>query len=326
MTNFTFIILVVLLLIPSHVIAQDHVLQVVAESAFVRAAPSEDAEPAASVFANDSLVAVGRNIDGLWLEVRRPGRQTSIGWIARELVALTFDVAELPITDITTGLTGSSPVVDTGFAILTIGEISLRAAPNRDSATLATLPLNLTLPIVARTPDRLWLQINYRGTVGWVPEFLTRTHANLDAVAIAPEYAADPRYSPFDIITPARQIAQIDRLVSWITPINTTAAAVADYWRLMRLGETLECRPPVGNYADYPYTQQDVYELPELRRQMRLLRQAVDDVNASIEAMRRCGVYTDSQIEAAYADAVSATGIFNLILRRMQTLREQIAE
>jgi hypothetical protein len=141
-----------------------------------------DANPAATVFENDSQVAVGRNNDRRWLEVRRPGRQNKLGWIARPLISGTFEVARLPMTDLTTGVVGPEPVVDTGIAVLTIDEIFLLSAPDRAAPQLAVIEVFLTLPVVERTPDRLWLKVNYRGTIGWIPEFRTGTSAHLDLV------------------------------------------------------------------------------------------------------------------------------------------------
>jgi len=308
------------------VFAQDqreYVLQVVAESAFLRALPDAESEAVASVFANDSLIAVGRNIDGEWLEVRRPGRRTG-GWIARELTAFTFAVGALPLTDLTTGLVGDDPVVDTGLSILTISEGFLRATPYRHGTQLDIIPVNLTLPVIERTPDNQWLKINFRGTVGWLAEFETRTSGDLSLIPVSPEYAADPEYAPFAIIPPEVQLAQITDLVNYLQPIATVTADVVHYWKMLSRGETMECLPPAGNYDDYPAAPQDITELPELRQQRRLLTQAITAINESIVAMMRCGVYTESEISRAYADAINAQAIFRLILTRMDNLRAKL--
>lgn len=299
-------------------------VQVAVESAYVREAPTTDARPTVSVFANSSYVAIGRNIDGTWLEIRRPGQQSSLGWIARAVVLLTFDVGQLPLTDTATGLTGPEPVTDTGFALLTIDEIALRTHPDRGAQVLAYVSAFLTLPVLERTPDNQWLRVNYRGVVGWVPQFLTSTRADLQRIPVSPEFAGDARYAAFATITPERQLAQLNRLVSFISPLSQTAADVAFYWQLMTQGETLECRPPAGQYAYFAITPQDVAELPELRQQDRLLRQAVDDLNLSIELMRPCGVYTDQQMRRAYAKALNARGIFQRMTGRMEALQSRI--
>jgi hypothetical protein len=301
-------------------------LSVIAASAHVRAAPTTDATLVASVFANDNLIAVGRNIDGTWLEVRRPGRQGNIGWIDRDLVLATFDVGQIPITDSTTGLLGTEPVTDTGFSILTIDEIPLRSNPDRSAPIREHIPVYLTLPIIERTPNNQWLKVNYRGIVGWVPQFQISTRSDLAKVPLSAAYASDTRYTAIATITPEQQLAQIERLFGYIQPINQTAADVSFYWQSMSLGETLECRPPAGNYAYFSITAQDVLELPELRQQERLLYLAIDDLNAAIEAMQPCGVYVERQVREAYANALSAQGIFAGIIRRMENIQLRILD
>jgi hypothetical protein len=320
-----FLCILSLLLLTSALHAQDttFVLQVVADSAFIRTAPDVESQEIASVFENDNLVAVGRNIDGTWLEVRRPGRKDTVGWIHRDVALFTFEVAKLPITDLTTGLTGANAVVDSGVSVLTIGEIVLRMEPDRESGEITILPVNLTLPVVERTPDRLWLKVNYRGTVGWIAEFLTSTTADIQSVAISPEFIAS-NITGFAIVAPEVQIAQIDRMLAWIAEMDGIAGQVSPYWTLLSSGETMECVPPAGNYQYYPYTPQDVSELPELRRQVRILEQAIDDLNASIEVMKRCGVYLDRDIRSAYADVINAQTIFDVVEEQMNNLKERI--
>lgn len=321
-----FFSILALLLLTSAIHAQDStafVLQVIADSAYIRAAPDQEAEAVSSVFENDNLVAVGRNIDGLWLEVRRPGRQDTVGWIYREVALFTFEVARLPITDLTTGLTGADPVVDSGVSVLTIGEANLRTDPDRESADVGVIPVNLTLPVLERTPDRLWLKVNYRGTTGWIAEFLTSTTADIQSVTVSLEYGG-VNIGAFEVIPPEVQLAQIDRLLAWIADMDGIAGQVSPYWTLLSSGETMECVPPAGNYPYYAYTPRDVAELPELRRQVRILGQAIDDLNASIESMRRCGVYLDKDIRLAYANVINAQTIFDVVEVQMNNLKERI--
>ncbi len=316
-----------LLLTSTLVSAQDtfaYTVQVIVESAYIRTLPDKEALPAASVFQNQSLVATGRNMDGLWIEVRRPFNADPIGWISRDLVALTFEVARLPITDSVTGLIGTEPVVDTGYAVLTLDDVLLRNAAERDAATLEIIPVFFTLPVIERTPNLQWLKVNYRGTVGWISQFQTSTSADLAQVPISPEYATDARYSDFATITPEQQIAQVDRVMAFVTNLKQTTADVAYYWNLLSLGETLECTPIAGNFDYYAYTSQDIVELPELRQQISRLRRAVDDINASISVMQSCGIYTQGQIRAAYSKALNAQLMLRLVTQSMDNARNRI--
>jgi len=110
-----------------------------------------------------------------------------------------------------------------------------------------------------------------------------------------------------------------------LTPINAVTGDVVTYWRMMSNGETMECKPPEGNFADYAMSPRDLTELPELRRQTRLLQQAISSINGSISIMQRCGVYTVPEIQSAYAKAINAQNIFSILFERMKNLRIQLA-
>jgi hypothetical protein len=40
--------------------------------------------------------------------------------------------------------------------------------------------------------------------------------------------------------------------------------------------------------------------------------------------MHRCGLYIGTELNAAYSNAVAARGTFDLLIRRMRVLREQL--
>lgn len=300
----------------------EFVAQVTVDSAFARRLPHADAAPAASLFQNDSVIAVGRNLDGAWLQVRRPIGTTPLGWMSRAVLSFTFEIGLLPITDFETGLEGTEPVVDTGFAVLTLGEIAVRPQPDGLAPRLATTEPLLTLPVIDRTPDAQWLRVNYRGIVGWLPQYLISTSQDLEQVPIHPAYSA--AFIELPLIPPEIQLAQIDRLVAYVQPLYDTAAQVAAFWSQLESGATVRCDPITGDFAYYNATPDDIRELPELRRELPSLRLAVDSLNDSVALMQRCGIYLDREISSGYADAINARGIFGAVLTRMEYTREAI--
>ena len=92
------------------------------------------------------------------------------------------------------------------------------------------------------------------------------------------------------------------------------------FWDKLLQGETRRCEPPAGNYAMIEITQRDIYELPELRRASRLLPRALDDLNALIATMQRCGIYTPEELSRAYAQGINARGIFLSTLDQIVTV------
>ena len=293
--------------------------QIAVESAFLRAAPSADASSVASVFRGDSLNVVGRNVDGSWFQIARPE-----GWISRRTLIFTFDPLLLPLTDVTTGVDGETPVVDSGFAVQVIDDTALYVSPERNAAINAEIPIYALLPALERTPDNQWIAVNYRGIIGWLPQFLTRHTFAVSALPISAAYTDDPRYPQVVVIPVETQLAQIDRLLSFIEPLDRLADGIASYWDGLRSGQILECRPFTETLPYYPISDQDRIELPELRQQERLLRQAVGDLNAALLPTQSCGIVISVDFNAAYADANNARTIFRLVRRRMDALRERI--
>src|SRR5262245_37450540 len=152
-------------------------IQVFVDSAFVRAAPSANAKPVASIFEGNILEAVGRNLDGHWFEVRRPGRATNLGWVSDEFVSKNFTIELLPLTDSTTGMIGTEAVADTGYGVFVQQESTLRDGPLLEAGRLSVVPYGVTVPVIERNADASWLHINYLGNVGWISGFNVRISA-----------------------------------------------------------------------------------------------------------------------------------------------------
>jgi hypothetical protein len=274
-----------------------------------------------STFQDESLLAIGRNADGAWFQVRRPYRQSAVGWISRTLVAYSFDIAELPMTDLTTGVTGSEPVYDSGFSVFVLTEASLRAKPDADAERLGIVPIMATIPAIDRTPDNLWLYVNYLGNAGWVAEFLVRPSGDIAELPINQEFApVAPDVIALEIIPPEVQLAHVNRVRAFVTPLRDQSLELSNFWSILTTGETTPCNPPNGDHPHYAYSQRDFVELPELRRQLHTMTRAVDDLNASIDAMQRCGIYTPSEISSAYAQAINSTILFNVLLSNMDNV------
>lgn len=299
-------------------------VEITVESAFTRVVPSPEATRASSVFIGDRLIAIGRNADGSWLEVQRPGIGTKIGWITREFLDYEFDVAALPLTDGVTGLTGTTPVVDEyGVSIYTQYEATLRSEPNVRSAAITIVPFNLVLPALERYPDQTWVKVNYRGNVGWIAGFLVTYPANIKDLPVTPGVEGIGGFV-IEIIPPEVQYAQVQRLREFVTYRRDLAANLAGFWAVVKRGEIVPCEPPGFIREEYEANFQDYKELPELRRYLPRLNVGIDHLNYSIETLQPCGVYTAAEVDKAYANAVNARIIFDVNLDQLDNLEENI--
>ena len=290
-------------------------VRVLFESAFVRQLPTEESETVASVFENDILEAIGRNADGMWIQVRRIGREISLGWIARRLVVVNFDMAVLPLTDNETGVTGDHPIIDTGYALLILTESSLRDDAINTGNTIMIVPALVTVPALERTQDNRWVKVNYLGTIGWISAFNFNSTIDLSMLPIAPE--TQQSIANIEIIPPEVQLAQVYRLRDYVQPLYDTTFEVVIFWDYLIRGEVRRCEPPIGNYSMIEIAPRDIVELPELRGAARLLPRALDDLNTTITTMQRCGIYAPAELTRAYAQGINAQAIFRSTLNQL---------
>jgi hypothetical protein len=292
-------------------------------SVFVHAEPSVESPRVASVFEDHALEAVGRNLDGTWFEVRRPGRLTNLGWLPVEFLNWDFSPEALPLTNLTVGLEGPVPLAeDPGFAVYLQSGVMLRDTPSRRGGSIGSVPRFATVPILGRNQDGTWLKVNYRGYVGWIIAFTGREIPNLMAIPVAPD-APPPDTPPVDIIPPEVQLAHIQSLREYVTPRRALAEGLVSFWLMVLHGEILPCNPP-ESVTMYQYTRGDVRELPELDRYAPQLGEAISYLNDSLDPLQNCGVVTISGIQDAYAAAINARLLFDAITEQLDSLEQMI--
>lgn len=298
--------------------------EVQVESAFVRVLPLESAEPSASVFEDEPLQIVGRNLDGLWFEVRRPGRMNNLGWIFNEMLDWEFDPVLLPLTDLTTGLTGTTRLArDPDFAVFLLENAVLRRTPSVEANNrIGIVPISTTVPVTQRNQNGSWVFVNYLGTVGWISDYSIRTMPNVLALPIAP--GLPPLITAdLPIIPPEIQLEQLNRLRTYTLASRDLAGQLAVFWFTVGQGQTMPCEPPPF-LADYPYTGQDVRELPELQRYVPRLATANFSLNTSIELLTICGAFDPDVIRTARNNAINAENIYDATLGTLDNLEENV--
>jgi hypothetical protein len=283
--------------------------EVQVESAFVRARPSEDAEAVASVFEDEIVEVIGRNLDGSWFEIRRPGRMTNLGWIFNQMLDWDFNPEYLPLTDLSTGLVGESLDRDPGFAVFLLENANLRRLPLIQETRVGLVPIGSTVPVLQRNQDGSWVFVNYLGVEGWISNYSTRPIPNVLDVPIAP--GLPPLVAAnIVIIPPEIQQAQLDRIRAYVNEQNAFAVQLASFWFNVAQGDIMPCSPPPF-VSDYLYTAQDVRELPELQRYVPRLETANQYLNTSIELLTVCGAFDVDVIRVARNNAINAQNIYD---------------
>lgn len=296
-------------------------VQVDEDSVYVRAAPSVTAESIASLFRNEWVEVVSRNLDGSWFEVRRPGRMTNLGWVYNRTLEWDFRPELLPLGDNTTGLIGETPVAGRPpIGVYLLEGASMRASPSRRAPLITTVPPLVTVPVLARNQTATWLLVNYLGYEGWIIVFATRDRDDLMSLPEAPGLPP-PDEPTVVIIPPEVQQAQVDRLRAFVLERRALASDLESFWWAVFKGEVMPCSPP-PSVAQYSYSPRDIQELPELQRYLPRLSEAVDRLNAAIAPINQCGVITPSVVGDARDDAINARIIFDATLDVLENLEE----
>jgi len=294
-------------------------LSVFVDSAFLRAAPLPDAEIVGSLVEGDRLEALGRNFDGMWFEVRRPG-SNAVAWVANEVVTGSFDAWVVPITS-TDGVEGPEPVLDTPLAVFILDNAALRDEPFLDGGQLALIPHSVTLPVIGRNQDASWLRVNYNGYLGWVSRSVTRVSG--DPMSLPLGFELPPLSVAVIIIPPELQQAQVDRMREFAHAQFDLSEGLKDYWQGVAIGEIMPCTPPPFA-PDYPVVPQDIQQLPEINRVLPQLSGAVNAINQSLEPLQDCGVYARETAYGARAAAINSRLMFLNVLNRLDQIEALI--
>jgi uncharacterized protein YraI len=139
----------------------------------VRLYPAIGADVIGFVNAGWRAPATGRSPDNQWIRIDFNGEE---GWIGFPVINLFGDINSLVVADPRTipyggfesprsGTTSASSEVS---GKLQFSGIRVRGGPSRAYPVLANAPRYTIFPLLGRTPNNAWLQVNFEGTLGWV--------------------------------------------------------------------------------------------------------------------------------------------------------------
>jgi SH3 domain-containing protein len=297
------------------------------ESAFIRVLPLRESEAVASVFERDVLEVIGRNMDGLWFEVRRPNRMFNLGWINAELLDYDFAPETLPMTDGVTGLVGETAIPENNIAVFLTKEANMRLRPLLSSDIIGLIPLGAVVPATGRNSDGSWLFVNYRGNEGWINSSVFRRPPNiLDLPDLT--FIPDPDVPQLaaNIIPPDIQLSQLYAFRDFVQISFGVAFELRPFWEEVASGEIMPCGNPPDFVIPYLITRDDVRELPELNRYVPRYNEGVQLLNEAIEPLYICGVILPDIVDEARNDAVNARIIMGSTLFTVNELEIWIRE
>jgi uncharacterized protein YgiM (DUF1202 family) len=128
----------------------------------VRFGPGELAASLGHLGQGDQVYVLAQNADGSWFQVRWA---FGTGWVSGRFLSVTG----VPQTVSTDGQGGGVPVTSqTPYAIVMATYLNVRTGPGPNYAILGQVFAGDTLPIVGRTNDRSWYQVETPFGTGWV--------------------------------------------------------------------------------------------------------------------------------------------------------------
>lgn len=68
--------------------------------------------------------------------------------------------------------------------VVTTAELNIRSLPSTSGARLQTAPVNTTLQVIGRNGDGSWLQVAYKGVVGWVSSVYVATNGDISLLPV----------------------------------------------------------------------------------------------------------------------------------------------
>lgn len=156
----------------------------------VRSGPGPFAGVLGQLRQGAQVLVLGQNPDGSWLQVRSPH---GVGWVSAQLVVLSgvpgIIQDALPVT-------GEGP-----YAIVRAAYLNVRTGPGDNYAILGAVGASDELPIVGRTADSTWFQVQTPFGTGWVSGSYVITRNEFGAAPITTESAQDaPLSGPVGII------------------------------------------------------------------------------------------------------------------------------
>jgi serine/threonine protein kinase len=168
---------------PAAVAAGQPTLVIGGMGAYLRDAPSPDAR--FTSISNMSLPIIGRSEDGAWYQVEYQGRPA---WVRRStFVRVEGDLDRVPVVS----TEAAAPAAEQPTLVIGGMGAYLRDAPSPEAKF--TSISNMSLPIIGRSEDGAWYQVEYEGRPGWIRQSaFVRVEGDLDRVPVVSTEAAAP--------------------------------------------------------------------------------------------------------------------------------------
>lgn len=206
--------------------------------------------PAGFVFENISA----RSANNEWVRVDYFGEQ---GWVGFPVITVLngADIGVLPVADPRTipyggfeqPRAGETSATSPYTGRLALSGLRLRAGPSRAYPVLANPPRYTVFPLLGRTANNRWFQVNFEGTLGWVTaEFVELSSA--EALTALPIDGIIADGLPISQPTGDSYVDTLRLMLARLDIAQRSLDEIRNIWTSISLGQTAQC----GNYPSRP--------------------------------------------------------------------------
>jgi uncharacterized protein YgiM (DUF1202 family) len=299
----------------------------------VRLYPAIGAQLIGFVDAGYTVEAEARSGDNEWVRVQfAPGQE---GWLGLAvLTVLAGDVNTLPVADPRSIPYGGFEAPRAGITQangpvsgrLEQSGLRVRSGPSRNYVVLANAPRYTVFPLLGRTVDNRWVQVNFEGTLGWVATEFVQITGDLNSLPID-GICADG--VPISEPTDSSYFGTLRFLQSRLDLAQPSLDAIRAIWTNIALNGQAQC----GNYPARPTN----FNIPtpllsvyfdrlnplqtEFNQAMTALREAIDYlIEACNFSQPPAGLVGSAQVSLALDAVNRADALFASVRRRLTDL------
>lgn len=225
------------------------------DSVNVRLFPAIGAEVLGFVQAGWRAPATGRSGDGQWIRIDFNGEE---GWVGFPVINVFGDMNTLPVADPRTipfggfesprsGLTSASSDI-TGR--LADSGLRVRAGPGRAYPVLANAPRYTVFPLLGRTINNAWIQVNFEGTLGWVAVRYVVIQNGASVIQL-PVNGVVADQAPISEATSGDFEATLRFLLDRIDLAQPSLDGIRATWTTVALGDQATCGPYPARPTNY---------------------------------------------------------------------------
>ena len=297
----------------------------------VRLLPALGAEVLGNVNARTTFEAIARSPDSEWVRVLFNGEEGWVGTVV--LTVLSGDINALPVADPRTIPYGGwdSPRAGTTSATSPIqgtledNGVRLRFGPSRAYPILANVPRRTVFPLLGRTFNNSWYQVNYEGLLGWVsaPEVtVSGDISGLPVDGVVAESIPPSRGTSADFFGTLRMMR--DRVNLAQPSLDSIRAIFTD----IALGGQAACAGFPARPSDYNIPQPLLAAYYDtLNPVSQLFNSAMANLRGAIDILiESCGFQQPPQGAVGQATVQGALGIINQTDTQFAQLRQRLNE